>query len=224
MPKDIKTRAYVLRRTNYGEADRILNLITPEGKVSAIAKGVRKAKSRLAGGVEMFVLSEINLHQGKSDLMTVTGAKMLKYHSQIVTDLERMELAAEILKRVSRAAESTDNPEYFKITEQGLAGIDSGINLGLVECWSLMNLAKASGEEVNAYRDINGNNLDPQKRYTWDISEMALAENTGGPIGVSEIKTMRLILTADLAIINKIKGVGEIIPELLKIAYMVARK
>lgn len=48
--RDVKTLAYVMRRTNYGEADRILNLITPEGKMSAIAKGVRKEKSKLAGG------------------------------------------------------------------------------------------------------------------------------------------------------------------------------
>ena len=46
--KDIKTMGYVLKRTNYAEADRILNLITPQGKISAIAKGVRKEKSKLA--------------------------------------------------------------------------------------------------------------------------------------------------------------------------------
>ena len=82
MPKnmrDVKTLAYVLRRTNFGEADRILNLITPEGKMSAIAKGVRKEKSKLAGGVEMFSLTELNLHFGKSEMATVTGAKMLAY-------------------------------------------------------------------------------------------------------------------------------------------------
>ena len=41
-PDDIRTLAYVLRRTNYGEADRILNLLTPTGQYSAIARGVRK--------------------------------------------------------------------------------------------------------------------------------------------------------------------------------------
>ena len=46
MQNDIRTKAYVLRRTNYGEADRILNLITPEGKISVIAKGVLKEKSK----------------------------------------------------------------------------------------------------------------------------------------------------------------------------------
>ncbi len=44
MPSDLRTRAIVLRRTNYGESDRILNLLTPEGKVAVLAKGVRKEK------------------------------------------------------------------------------------------------------------------------------------------------------------------------------------
>jgi len=52
--KITKTKAIVLRRTNYGEADRIIQFITPVGKISAIAKGVRREKSRLAGGIELF--------------------------------------------------------------------------------------------------------------------------------------------------------------------------
>ena len=69
MPKntqDIRTLGYVLRRTNYGEADRILNIITPEGKISAIAKGVRKEKSKLAGGIEMFSRIDLNIHKAKT--------------------------------------------------------------------------------------------------------------------------------------------------------------
>ncbi|HRQ86596.1 MAG TPA: recombination protein O N-terminal domain-containing protein, partial [Candidatus Saccharibacteria bacterium] len=49
--KTERTRAIILRRTNYGEADRILQLLTPEGRKSAIARGVRKEKSKLAGGI-----------------------------------------------------------------------------------------------------------------------------------------------------------------------------
>lgn len=49
--KDIRTLGIVLRRTNYGEADRILNILTPSGKITAIAKGVRKSRSKLAGRI-----------------------------------------------------------------------------------------------------------------------------------------------------------------------------
>ena len=115
MPKnmrDVKTLAYVLRRTNFGEADRILNLITPEGKMSAIAKGVRKEKSKLAGGVEMFTLSEVNLHFGKGDLAVLTGAKMVRFYGEIMKDLSMMEMASGFLKEINRASEMVDSAEF----------------------------------------------------------------------------------------------------------------
>ena len=56
-----KTLTIVLRRTDFGEADRILTLLTPEGKKTAIARGVRKPKSKLAGGIELFSLNEVVL-------------------------------------------------------------------------------------------------------------------------------------------------------------------
>ena len=74
--KDYRTLGFVLRRTNYGEADRILNIITPKGKISAIAKAARKEKSKLAGGIEMFSLTDLNIHQGRSEFAIITGAKM----------------------------------------------------------------------------------------------------------------------------------------------------
>ena len=76
---DTRTLAYVLRRTNYGEADRILNLLTPEGKISAMARGVRKEKSKLASNIEMFCLIDLNVHEGKGNLAVVTSAKSLKF-------------------------------------------------------------------------------------------------------------------------------------------------
>ena len=61
MPSDLRTHAIVLRRTNYGESDRILSLLTPEGKIAVLARGVRKEKSRLAGGIELFSTDDVPL-------------------------------------------------------------------------------------------------------------------------------------------------------------------
>ena len=78
MPGSLKTDAIVLRSMRYGEADRILHLYTPgRGRVSAIAKGVRKTKSRFGGRLEPFFRLNLVLYQGKSDLMTVDGAVSL---------------------------------------------------------------------------------------------------------------------------------------------------
>lgn len=69
------TEAIVLRRTNFGEADRILTLFTPSyGKVRAIAKGVRRTTSRLSGHLEPFTRTQLLLATGR-DLDIITQAE-----------------------------------------------------------------------------------------------------------------------------------------------------
>lgn len=221
--KDIRTLGYVLRRTNYVEADRILNLITPQGKITAIAKGVRKEKSKLAGGVEMFTLTDFNIHLGRSEFGIITGAKMQKYHSNIVKDFARMELAALILKKVSKAAENSDNPEFFKIVDQSLAGLDDGDELDMVEAWVLLNLTKATGEEMNLHRDINGARLEAELKYVWDNMEGAFAVNNQGDFGANEIKLLRLMLAAELKVIKRVKVGDEMKQRILALARMVSK-
>lgn len=215
MRNDIKTLAYVLRRTNYGEADRIINLITPEGKMSAIARGVRKEKSKLAGGIEMFSLIELNINRGKSELGVVTSARMLKYYDKLLMDFRRMELAALILKHVSMMAESSDSPEYFKLVDQGLAGLNAGLNVDLVESWFWLNLMKVSGEEINLYRDTNGQKLTPENRYMWDVMTAAFARSEQGDFGADEIKMLRLIASTDLGVVGRVKNIDIMMPKIL---------
>ena len=72
----LKTEAIVLRSIRYGEADRILHLYTPDrGRVGAIAKGVRRARSRFGGRLEPFFRLDLVLYEGRSDLLTVTSAE-----------------------------------------------------------------------------------------------------------------------------------------------------
>lgn len=226
MPKntqDIKTLAYVLRRTNYGEADRILNLITPQGKISAIAKSVRKEKSKLAGGVEMFSLVELNIHQGKSEFGIITSARMKKYYDKILLDLKRLELGAFLLKKVSQAADSSDSPEYFKLVDQGLVGLNDGLDDALVESWFLLNLRKTMGEEVNVYRDVTGEKLSAEKHYEWDAFELAFVERDGGRFSADEIKMLRLMLTADLKVVARVKNYAKMMPDISMLVRTISR-
>ncbi|MBR5647849.1 DNA repair protein RecO [Candidatus Saccharibacteria bacterium] len=216
--KDIKTFAYVMRRTNYGEADRILNIITPLGKMSVIAKGVRKEKSKLAGGIEMFSLVELTIHQGKSEFGVVTSAKMKKYFNNIITDLNKMEFAAVALKKINKMAEQSDNPEHFKIVDQVLNALNANIDLELIEAWFLFNACKANGEEANLYFDISGKKLLPDKTYEWDSLELALVERVSGSITANEIKLMRLMSTSEIALVAGVKNTKELLPKILRIA------
>ncbi|MBR3256254.1 DNA repair protein RecO [Candidatus Saccharibacteria bacterium] len=204
--KDYKTLAYVLKRTNYSEADRILNLITPSGKVAAIAKGVRKEKSKLAGGIEIFSLIELNLHVGKSEFAIVTSSRMIKYYGNILKDYNRMELAGIVLKKINHLAEHSDNPDYYKITDQCLVELNNDTSLELIRNWFAFNVLKASGEEVNLYRDTNGEKLSAGDFYDWDVGQSAFSRSQTGIYGANEIKMMRLMSTASLATVKKVKS------------------
>lgn len=235
--RDLRTKAIVLKRTNYGETDRILNLLTPEGKISALAKGVRKEKSRLAGGIEIFCLSEVVLHKGKSDMATLTSASMLEFYRGILMDLDIMEIASDILKRASRAADLAGDGEYFSLVQQCLkalsdissndssstdvnADVDAAKNakIELIQAWFYFNLAKNKGEQVNLLYDADGEKLKRDQQYTWDNTEAALRPAEKGMIGVNEIKMMRLMLTADLPLILRVAGAEEMAGEILYIA------
>ena len=214
---------YVLKRTNYAEADRILNLITPQGKISAIAKGVRKEKSKLAGGIEMFTLSNYNIHLGRGEFGVITSAKMQKYHGNIIKNFTKMELAAMMLKKLSRAAENSDNSEYFEIINQCLASLDMGDDDELTESWFLMRLGKAAGEEINLYRDADGEKLNPELRYFWNTGENSFVLHDNGDFGVNEIKMLRLLLTADLSVVKRVKVTPEMLQKIVGFTKMASR-
>ena len=217
---DLKTEAFTLRRTNLGEADRLLDLLTPSGKITVLARSVRKEKSRLAGGIEMFCLSRITIHQSqKTGRNILTSAKMLKFYQYILADLNRLELASEILRRISRAAEQTDSPEYFELIKQCYVALDNPkISPDLVAAWFYLNFARARGEQINLLTDVGGEKLDPETSYVWDSVEAALKPLPSGRVHAAEIKLMRLILSSPLSLVSRVEDVDEFLPEVLHIA------
>lgn len=223
IPKDLKTHAFVLRRTNYGEADRIINLISPVGKIAVMAKGVRKPKSKLAGGIEMFSLTNVNLHFGKSEMAVLTGAKMEKFYGEILKDLTRMELASEMLKKINKASDSVDSAGFFEILKSGLSALDSGCDIRLVDAWFNLNLMKIVGEEVNLYRDIDGEQLKVDLKYSWDNMEMAFYPDDSGNIDANVIKILRLLISADLDVVRRIKHISNYVEVLNDFSKMVVK-
>lgn len=215
---DLRTQAIVLRRTNYRETDRILQLLTPEGKQSVIARGVRKAKSRLAGGVELFTVSEVVIHQGRGDLGTLTSAKMLQFYSQLLGDLSRLELASSYLRQLARATEQTTSPEYFSLLNQALSALNQSCRLDLVQIWFQLNLARINGEEINLVCDVNGSPLDAGQTYRWDATTAVLCPDSTGSLTAREIKLARFLLAHPLAWATKVDQLDQSLPPLAPLA------
>ena len=89
--RSYQTEAVVLRSFRLGEADRVLHLYTLEhGRVGAVAKGVRKTKSRFGGRLEPLSHVEVALYRGSSDLQTVTGVDLVRSHRETREDYGRL--------------------------------------------------------------------------------------------------------------------------------------
>ncbi len=225
MSNDIRTKATVLRRTNYGEADRVLTLLTEQGIYSAMAKGVRKEKSKLAGAVELFTISDVTLHQSRNNkLYILTSAKMLEHYDQIVYKLSELELAAMIMKQIGKYAENSSGPEYFNLLREILSALNAGVNPELIETWFWFNLSRINGEQINLVKDVNGDPLDSFKTYIWDSTESALREQLGGNVAAEDIKLMRLMLSNTLKTTSRVKDIASHLPTLLYISKIIAKQ
>ena len=220
---DLRTEAGVLRRTDYGEADRILQLLTPKGKRSVIARGVRKEKSKLAGGIELFSVSEVVIHEGRTELGILTSARLLEYYDAFVKDIELIEMGGMMMRSVSARAEQVESPEFYKILKQSLrvmqkyAGEKSRWK-DILRAWWGINLARASGEDINLHFDTDGEKLLADGRYYWDEEQAALAKAGMGRIGVDHIKMMRLMASGPAELSLKVQRADELIDEVLYVA------
>ena len=116
-----------------------------------------------------------------------------------------------VLKKISVISDSSDSPDYYYMVDQTMEALDDNTNLDLIKIWFNFNLKKVSGEDINLYRDTDGQKLDSSKIYSWDFYEKALKENPSGDITANEIKIMRLVLTNKLKTVAKIKNIGELI-------------
>jgi DNA repair protein RecO (recombination protein O) len=115
MPGQFKTEAVVLRTFRYGEADRILHLYTAErGRVGAIAKGVRRVKSRFGGRLEPLFRVNLVLHEGRGELCTVTQAETVAAHPSLRERRDSLERAAQACDAVLRLLDSEEpnRPAY----------------------------------------------------------------------------------------------------------------
>jgi DNA repair protein RecO (recombination protein O) len=89
--RTVKTEGVVLRSIRLGEADRVLHLYTEDrGRVGAVAKGVRRTKSRFGGRLEPLSHVELMLHQGSGELLTVTGVHLIAHHQATRDDGYRL--------------------------------------------------------------------------------------------------------------------------------------
>jgi DNA repair protein RecO (recombination protein O) len=214
-----RTRAIVLRRTNYGEADRVLQLITPNGKMSVMARGARREKSKLAGAIELFGISEIVVADGKGEIKTLTSAKLIHFYNHIMEDYDRMQFAYSAIKLVSNSSEMVAEPEWYEVLSETLMGLDAlSIPIEIVEAWFYLHYSALLGHDLSLDRDVDNNKITADKKYRYDINERGLKPYENGELTSDHIKLLRIINSRPIKVIAQIGGINEIAPDCLLLA------
>ena len=214
-----KVSAIVLRRTNYGEADRVVQCITPKGSRSFMAKGVRKPKSKLAGGIELFSVSEVIIRQGRGELGILSSARMQVFYRRILEDYERLTFAYEVLKKVAQGSDLIDDPDWYDIALQALEAINQlDSSLPLVKTWFYLHASKVSGEDLNIWRDANGDKLESGVKYRYDVLSDSFVADPKGLVTENHIKILRVLHEKPLQVGLRISDSKQYITELLAIS------
>lgn len=149
--KQIKDRAIVLSRVDYGERDRIITFLGKKsGKVSALAKSVRSAKSRLAGGIELLSESDITLIEGRTDLRILSSSRLIVHFSNLAKDMRRMQLAFKHIKTISKIADEAAGQEYYPVLFWSFSALDDdSYEPAIVDLWYVMQILGLSGSLPN---------------------------------------------------------------------------
>ncbi len=197
--KQLRTTVIVLRRVEYGEADRILTVITPDaGKLSLMARGVRKVKSKLAGGIELFSTSEITYIPGRGTIDTLVSSRLIRHYGDITKDINRTMLGYELIKLLDKVTEDEPEMEYYTLLEGAFEALnDSTILIDLVRLWFSAQLLRQAGYTPNLQTTLDGTKLEATTRYEFDYDATAFRPHEDGTFGVNEIKFLRLLFSGN---------------------------
>jgi DNA repair protein RecO (recombination protein O) len=165
--RTVRTEAIVLRHKDWGEADRILWLYTRKlGKVRAIAKGVRKIRSRKAGHLEPFMRVNLMMARGR-DFLIVTQAETLEAFSNLREDLIHVGYAAYVVELIDRFTyDEDDNLQLYKLLNETLSRINSAEIPALAVRYYEIHLLNLLGYRPQLFNCVHcESEIQPEDQY-----------------------------------------------------------
>ena len=210
--KQIVTTGVILTRIDYGEADRIITFLTPDhGKLRLMAKGVRRIKSKLAGGVELFSVSNITFISGRGEVGTLVSTRLQTHYRHITEDYDRTMAGYDLIKQLHKATEDNTEEQYFYLLQLCFDALNTKTtSLDLIRAWFLAQLIKLSGHSPQLDVDTGGAALDASKKYRMDYDSFALSPHHSGTLKADNIKFFRLLLSDNQpAALQRITGADQ---------------
>jgi DNA repair protein RecO (recombination protein O) len=196
-----RTPAVILKRMDLGEADRIVTLFSrDEGKIRAVAKGVRKTTSRAAGHLEPFTVADVLLAVGR-ELDVISQADTLESFRTIREDLDLTTHAYYLAEVVDLLTEDKhENRPVFEILVQGLHALTQTSDVRLVLVAFHLNLLDALGYRPELRECVNCRNaIEPERnRFSAQLGGVLCfacgnTEPTSRDIGTSALKLLRFV-------------------------------
>lgn len=201
--RTIRTEAVVLKRSDFGEADRLLTLFTPRhGKVRAIAKGARKPQSRKTGHVELFMRSNLLLAVGRN-LHILTQAEMIEPYTALRDDLVRTTYAAYAVELLDRFTVDDDpHPEIYHLLVDTLGWFAAHDDVMLVSRFFELRLLSLSGFRPQLFSCVScGEPIQEQDQFFsaelggFLCPDCQKADGRAKPISAVAVKVLRYLQT-----------------------------
>lgn len=220
MYSSYKTSGIVLKSINLGEADKILTIFTEcLGKVRVIAKGIRRVKSHMAGALEPFILSDLQLYEGKT-FYTVTGAVIKKIFLKSHNDLNKIAKLFYLGELIDRFEEENQKSlPIFDLLVQTLEVVEQNDDEFALRIFEV-NLLKIGGFWGDLSVCIHCKKKLVLEQNFWDGEEGGIIcfecqqqFHHGDEISNELIKLFRLIEERGFGLIGKIKLEQEILGE-----------
>jgi len=212
-PRNYQTEAVIIKKTKLREADRILTLYTPDmGKIQAVARGVRRPKSKMAGHLELLTHSLVSLARGRN-LDTITGSQTINSFLPLKSDLWLISYALYIIELVNQfTAEQDENRPLFQLLLKTMHNLCQSDNKAITLRYFEINLLGEVGYRpqlqqcvachsllepiTNSFCPGAGGMLCPDCSYHEQLTY---------PLSVNALKVLRLLQSGQYETINRLR-------------------
>jgi len=217
-PRNYQTEAIIIRKIKLGEADRILTLYTPYlGKIKAVAKGVRRPRSKLAGHLELLTHSLVSLARGRN-LDTITGSQTINSFLPLKSDLKLTSYALYATELVDQfTAEHIENYPLFQLLLETLHQLCQAGNNELALRYFELHLLNQVGYRPQLQQCVSC-------RQPLEPTTNSFCPGAGGmlcpsccqsqpltrPISVNALKVLRLLQSSGYDTVVKLKMDSEL--------------
>jgi DNA repair protein RecO (recombination protein O) len=207
-----RTEGLILRRSDFGEADRLLLLATPGGKRRVVARGVRKTTSKLAGHLELFTHATLLLAVGRN-LDIITQSQTISGHTTLRTSLPLLSCAyyaAEIYDRFTE--EGDESLPLFELLVAILGALDQSERPDLVLRAYELRLLHLVGyrPQLHACAVCGTRLTESDDRFSPGLGGVLcandrLADPLALPMGGSAFRLLRYLQTQPLAVVETLR-------------------